>query len=46
MRDARKIFRLLKGLNELQKIRQLIESPPSSSDEIELVLGKIYPFLV
>jgi len=40
MRDARKIFRLFKGLNELQKIRQLVETPPSNSDEIELVLGK------
>jgi hypothetical protein len=39
MRDSRKIFRLFKGLIELQKIKSLVENPPSNIDEIELLLS-------
>jgi len=40
MRDARKLFRLFKWLFEIKKIRALVQKPPSSADELELLLSK------
>lgn len=40
MKDARKLFRLAKWINEIQKTMELLEKPPSDADEFELILSK------
>ena len=38
MRDARKLFRLFKSLNELQKLQQVLVKTPANMDEIDFIL--------
>ena len=40
MRVARKLFRLYKSVNELQKFMDLLDSPPANTDEINLIMSK------
>ena len=39
-RLARKIFRLLKSIQEYQKFMDILDKPPSNCDEINLVLSR------
>ena len=39
MRDARKLFRLFKSLNELEKLQALLTKTPANMDEIDLILS-------
>jgi len=38
MRTARKLFRLYKTLNEVQKFVDILDKPPANTDEINLIL--------
>jgi hypothetical protein len=39
MRTARKLFRLYKSINEFQKFMEILDKPPTNTDEINLVLS-------
>ena len=39
MRDARKLFRLFKSLNELEKLQALLTKTPANMDELDLLLN-------
>ena len=39
MRDARKLFRLFKSINELEKLMALLSKPPANMDEFDLILN-------
>ena len=39
--DARKLFRLLKGINELKNIENLLKSPPADADLLDLSLSEL-----
>lgn len=41
MRLARKLFRLYKSVNEFQKFMELLDSPPSNTGEINLIMSMI-----
>jgi len=38
MRTARKLFRLYKTVNEVQKLLDFMENPPSGTDETNMIL--------
>ena len=39
MKDSRKLFRLFKSLNEIQKIKNLLIKQPPGTDELDLLLA-------
>ena len=39
MKDARKLFRLFKGINEIQKVKNLLVKTPAGMDEFDLLLA-------
>ena len=39
MKDARKLFRLFKGINEIQKVKNLLVKTPVGMDELDLLLA-------
>lgn len=41
MRDARKLFRLFKSLNELKKLEEILMNSSKTPDEITLLLRKV-----
>jgi uncharacterized protein YneF (UPF0154 family) len=40
MRTARKLFRLYKTLNEIQKFFDFMDKPPANTDDINMILCK------